>query len=60
MTSIYTIGDRIDLGYPVNLDADGKRYALGTYATLEEAWAAIDINAAEYAVTDYIVTDANA
>jgi len=60
MTSIYTIGNRIDLGYPLTLDDDGNTYALGTYPTLEEAWAAIEFDAAEYARTDYIVTDANA
>jgi hypothetical protein len=60
MNNIYTILDRNSYGYPINLDADGNTYALGTYATLEEAWAAIEFDAAEYAVTDYIITDANA
>lgn len=61
MTSIYTILDRTDFGfYPVILDVDGLTGAIGTYATVANALAAIDINAAEYALTDYIVTDANA
>jgi len=60
MTSIYTIGDRIDLGYPVTLDHDGSTFALGTYPTLEEALSVIEWTSAEYAVTDYIITDANA
>ena len=60
MTNLYTILDRNSYGYPINLDADGKTYALGTYATLEEALSAIASDAAEYAVADYIVTDANA
>jgi len=60
MTNLYSILDRNSYGYPINLDADGKTYALGTYATLEEAWAAIEFDAAEYTRTDYIVTDANA
>jgi hypothetical protein len=60
MTNIYTISNRTNFGYPVNMDVDGNTFALGTYATVAEALAAIDIDAAEYAVADYIVTDANA
>ena len=59
MTNIYTILERNSYGYPIILDA-GDTYALGTYATLEEVWAAIEFDAAEYGVTDYTVTDANA
>ena len=57
MTIIYTIGDRIDLGYPLTLDDDGNTYALGTYPTIEEAFSVIASDAAEYAFTDYIVTE---
>ena len=61
MTSIYTILDRTDFGfYPVNLDVDGNTVAIGTYATVANALAAIDIDAAENTLTDYTVTDANA